>query len=444
MKKIYFAAFLMLFMFPLASKAAGLDSLTFPIAELGGCASKQDCKTYCDNIDHADACLTFAQAHGLMTKDEVAGAKKVTIAIKADGRPGNCAGPEDCRKYCSDKSHADECLAFAQKHNLISKEDVSRVGKIVDLIKNGKTPGGCDSKDSCETYCSDSSHSDECLKFAADIGIIKSEDIQARKQLMQSGGPGGCSSKEACHEYCNDSAHQQECMDFAKIHNLVKKEDAQATDQSTAQLRTGLNLPDLAKHCLAGAVDDSTLQQIHDGDLIPDSDTAAKIKTCLDQAQTQIKKSAQDLFKSAPPEVKACLQQNVPAGLQKLQNGTAPSVEDADKIKNCLHKNGQERNGNNGEHNGQSSIRIGEPSPQDQQPPRSINDIPAPIQDCLLKTFGSEWKSQMQSGKLTSEMVQKATQECGIAPGDTRGPVQQQLPMMQPPTGQLPPPTTVH
>ena len=49
--------------------------VSFPIAELGGCTDKGECKAYCDDIAHLNECVSFAETHGLMSNEEAAHAR---------------------------------------------------------------------------------------------------------------------------------------------------------------------------------------------------------------------------------------------------------------------------------------------------------------------------------------------------------------------------------
>src|SRR3989338_8382274 len=91
------------------------QNIAFPVAELGGCESKEQCKAYCDNPAHIEACVSFAEAHGLMSSDEAAQARK----FAGQTGPGGCMGSE-CRRYCADATHREECVQFAKEHNLTS------------------------------------------------------------------------------------------------------------------------------------------------------------------------------------------------------------------------------------------------------------------------------------------------------------------------------------
>ncbi len=110
--------------------------VTFPIDELGGCSSKDECKAYCDDTAHKDACFTYAQAHGLMTRDQVATAKK----LEAQVGPGGCKGDE-CKNYCQDASHAQVCLEFAQQNGFIAKDIAAkRLMQLKEASSSRATP----------------------------------------------------------------------------------------------------------------------------------------------------------------------------------------------------------------------------------------------------------------------------------------------------------------
>src|SRR3989344_6043017 len=64
------------------STSSGQATIIFPIAELGDCNSKEECKTYCDDSTNAEACLSFAETHGLMLKAEVEKARAFTAQLR--------------------------------------------------------------------------------------------------------------------------------------------------------------------------------------------------------------------------------------------------------------------------------------------------------------------------------------------------------------------------
>ncbi|MDO8521492.1 MAG: hypothetical protein Q7S52_05250, partial [bacterium] len=50
--------------------------IAFPVAELGNCASKEECHAYCDQGENMNQCIAFAKAHGLMNKEEAERSEK--------------------------------------------------------------------------------------------------------------------------------------------------------------------------------------------------------------------------------------------------------------------------------------------------------------------------------------------------------------------------------
>lgn len=143
-----------------ASGIAAVSSPVFPIAELGGCASKDECHAYCEDASHQGACFSYAQAHGLMTKEKIAAAK-IILAKKG---PGSCGSAGECRAYCADSAHQEECLTFAQDKKIISDDKLMLIKKLI----TGSGPGACKTSESCRAYCLDASHAGECKAFASE------------------------------------------------------------------------------------------------------------------------------------------------------------------------------------------------------------------------------------------------------------------------------------
>jgi hypothetical protein len=204
-------------------------SVVFPIAELGSCSSKESCKAYCDVAAHQDACLAYAETHGLMKKEDT---DKARIVIKATG-PGGCKGLA-CKTYCADTAHEDACLAFAAEHGLLRAAEVS----VVQDIKQNGGPGGCTTAAGCREYCADTTHAAECKAFAESHNLkplpqvirkveehmassteAKAAEINAL--LAKTAGPGGCTTADACRTYCAVAEHQAECAAFAQANGLT-------------------------------------------------------------------------------------------------------------------------------------------------------------------------------------------------------------------------------
>src|SRR3989344_2962213 len=88
--------------------------IQFPVAELGGCAGKDACEAYCDDISHIDACIAFAEKTGILPPEELAEAKQVQAAIAKGVKPPACRNKKECDVYCEDPSHMKECITFGE------------------------------------------------------------------------------------------------------------------------------------------------------------------------------------------------------------------------------------------------------------------------------------------------------------------------------------------
>jgi hypothetical protein len=150
---------------PASSQINGsaMSRVVFPVNELGNCGSREACKLYCDDASHREACFSYAQKVGLMSKEKIDAAKQI---LSKKG-PGGCSSQDSCKTYCADSSHSEECLAFAEEHKIIGPEKADLIKRIV----KGEAPGACKSAQTCRMYCEDPSHRDECKAFAEENGL---------------------------------------------------------------------------------------------------------------------------------------------------------------------------------------------------------------------------------------------------------------------------------
>lgn len=186
----------------------------------GGCSSEDECEAYCSDVAHMQECISFAQEQGLMSSEELEEAQQVLAALEAGySLPGGCSSEETCEAYCSDVVHMQECLTFAQAAGFMTQEEAQEAAQMIELMQSGSTPGGCTSEDECRSYCEDESHMDECLNFAVEAGVLTQEEVEQIKAMgmepMESFvGPGGCDSEESCKTYCSDKLNREECESF--------------------------------------------------------------------------------------------------------------------------------------------------------------------------------------------------------------------------------------
>lgn len=222
MKKLLFLSVLL---FGAAAGAVFADekNITFPIADLGNCDSKESCRTYCEAEENKNACLSFAEKNGLMSRDEIEKAKK----FMGQTGPGGCKG-DDCRKYCEDPANRDTCMEFALKNGIISKEEAERMKKFRKL-ENEDGPGGCRGE-SCRDFCERPGNRKACFEFAKKNGLLSAEEEERfetgskiEEAIEKSGGPGGCRTPEECKNFCHRPENVEACVEFGVKHGAVKE-----------------------------------------------------------------------------------------------------------------------------------------------------------------------------------------------------------------------------
>ena len=218
------------------------EKITYPVVELGDCASKEECRAYCDDSAHRDACAAWARAHGIATNESRTG-------------PGGCDSYEACRTYCRERSHMEECVLFAVSEGRMGEEqadkvlrslrgdvDIPRVKppqvrapkvevepsvdreKVQQLLKDQKGPGACDSVSACESYCNDPVHEDECFAYAVEHDLLPKEEVERIKKLRTIEGPGRCRGR-ACEQYCEQAGNEKECLEFAREQGFLAEDE---------------------------------------------------------------------------------------------------------------------------------------------------------------------------------------------------------------------------
>jgi len=174
------------------------DALQFPIAELGDCASIEECKLYCDESENARACSEWARANGFAStgrdgdredaRDERDRGEepdsefidRVQETLARVSGPGGCSTSEECDAYCSQGEHNGECFAFAREHNLLPPEELERID---EERRAQKGPGGCRSESECRAYCRAPEHTRECVAFGLERGHLS--EAEAERILAQ-------------------------------------------------------------------------------------------------------------------------------------------------------------------------------------------------------------------------------------------------------------------
>jgi len=217
-------------------------NISFPIAELGNCADRMACETYCDVPDHVSACISFAEHQGIMSKQEVKAARNMVQGMAVEG-PGGCDSERSCRAYCDGSGHTLECLEFALANDIVPPGELAEARQVLRALQAGaRPPGDCGSKQSCEAYCDNPDHTPECIEFALAAGFVSAEEAE---MIRKTGGrgPGGCRGEVQCEPYRASGGHMLECMEFALQYDLVPANEVAEMRQIMKALKTGVKMP---------------------------------------------------------------------------------------------------------------------------------------------------------------------------------------------------------
>ncbi|MDO8466674.1 MAG: hypothetical protein Q7S83_00870 [bacterium] len=264
----------------------------------GGCKDQKSCEAYCNDTSRLNECLAFGEKHGLMSQKDLEEGRKIQAILAQGGTlPGGCKNKNECEAYCAGGDHIEECLAFAEKAGFMPPEELKQARKAMEFMARGETPGNCKSKAQCEAYCEDESHFESCIAFAEKAGFMSQEELQMAKKSGGK-GPGGCRGKSQCETFCQDERNIEQCLSFAEEHGLMKKEDVERARKTGGKgpggcrgkaCETFCDTPDHQDVCVEFAKEHGLLSE---EDLKRMEEGQQSFRNALDQA---------------PPEVKECL-----------------------------------------------------------------------------------------------------------------------------------------
>lgn len=243
--------------------------------KLPACKNKRECDSYCSDPNNMEECIQFAEAAGFLHDAELQEAKKVLVAIKNGVKPPPCKGRQACEEYCTQENHIDECVTFAQAAGLIAPEELEMIKKT-----GGRGPGGCRGREACEQYCKD--NTEICTNFALEHGFIKPEEAEAIKKTGGK-GPGGCVGREECESFCNDPSNQETCFSFAKDNRFMPEDDIEKMNHSRDQLKGAvLNMPSEVRDCLKNTIGEEVLTKLDNGTFLPNREIGEKMRGCFE------------------------------------------------------------------------------------------------------------------------------------------------------------------
>jgi hypothetical protein len=221
------------------------NDIQYPVAELGNCKNQAECKTFCDKEKNMESCLNFAEKNNLMSAEEIKLAKNF-MATKSNG-PGGCTSKDSCEQYCNDMGHMDECISFAEKNNLMSTQELEEAKKVQAAIAKGAKPPACGNKKNCDVYCEAPEHMEECINFGQAAGFIQGKELEDAQKMLEAVKRGvkapNCKGKEACDEYCSKPENMEICMNFAMEAGFMGEQEKADAQKMLQAIKKGVNPP---------------------------------------------------------------------------------------------------------------------------------------------------------------------------------------------------------
>ena len=219
--------------------------IRYPVAELGNCQDKNACKLYCDKPANTISCIAFAEKNNLMSSEEINSAKKFLNA--GTKGPGGCTTKNSCESYCDDISHINECIAYAEKTGILSSQELEEAKQVQSAIAKGVKPPPCKNKKECDVYCDNPDNMNVCVAFGEAAGFLKGKDLEDAKKMISAIEKGAipppCKGKEACDIYCSQPDNMEACMIFAQAAGFMSPQEAKESEQVLNAIKKGVKPP---------------------------------------------------------------------------------------------------------------------------------------------------------------------------------------------------------
>lgn len=246
------------------------------------CGNKKACDTYCDDPNHMEECVTFGIAAGFIQGKELEDVQKMLVAIKKGVKPPPCRGKDACDQYCSDPNNMEVCINFAMEAGFMSDQEKADTQKMLEALKKGIKPPPCKGKEDCDTYCQQDAHFQECTDFAVAAGFMSEKDAEMARKTGGK-GPGGCKGKDECEAFCNNPDNQQTCFNFAKDNGMIPEADLKQMEEGKQKFKEALDqAPQAVLNCLNSQIGTDLMEKIKSGAVMPPKDIGDKMRTCFE------------------------------------------------------------------------------------------------------------------------------------------------------------------
>src|SRR3989344_6132677 len=149
-------------------------NLTYPIEDLGGCKNLEECANYCEDPVHYNGCGAYAKENGFY-KDDVT--QYATDEFWQDAQEEiGCNSTQSCFDYCSQPENHAACDTWA-KTNDIPGGYTDEPDK-PEYLTLAQDTLGCNSEDTCLTFCDNPANAQSCTNFANQVGLLGGTETQ--------------------------------------------------------------------------------------------------------------------------------------------------------------------------------------------------------------------------------------------------------------------------
>ena len=101
---------------PAPGAGANTFNIAFPVKELGDCKNLAECTNYCEDPVNQNSCSTFAKKNGFY-QDDVTTYATDEFYQDAQNELG-CNSADSCESFCSQAANFDACSAFAKRSEI--------------------------------------------------------------------------------------------------------------------------------------------------------------------------------------------------------------------------------------------------------------------------------------------------------------------------------------
>lgn len=397
-----------------AQETTQAADIQYPVKELGNCENQTACRSYCDKPENINACVNFAEKNNMMPKEEIDMAKKF-IAAGSTG-PGNCKTKDSCETYCNDINNIDACISFAEKNGLMPEKDLAEAKQVQAAIAKGVKPPACGNKKTCDVYCEDMDHMEECITFGQAAGFLQGKELEDAQKILaaikKGVKPPPCKGKDACDEYCSDPNNMETCMNFAMEAGFMTDEEKANSQKMLSALKKGVKLP--------------ACKGKEECDVYCSQD--AHFEECTNFAEA------------------AGFMNSEEVAMARKTGGKGPGgCKGKDECEAfCNNPNNQETCFNFGKENGMiSEADLKQMEEGKQKTKEALDQAPPAVIDCLNSQLGTEMMEKFKSGAaMPPKEIGDKMRQCFEKIGDQTGPYNQGEPGaggMIPPAGQTGP-----